>query len=143
VGFWRAGHAMELYPSHVGHVTASQLQTIFLVSFIYFIFSGEISDLPPHPWKDWLTDFELCFYILWTALMANYVSNYLFMLSLRTLSSAEQVAIYVPCEQLFAAGFSIIYLGERIGWQVGVGAVFLISGSLLAVTNNSNSNPKK
>jgi drug/metabolite transporter (DMT)-like permease len=141
VGFWRAGHAMELYPSHGRHVSASQMQTYFLVSVVYSIFSGEISDLPSHPWKDWLTDYKLCFYILWTALMATYLSNYLFMLSLRTLSSAEQIAIYVPCEQLFAAGFSIIFFGERIGWQVGVGAVFLISGSLLAVTNKSNSNP--
>jgi drug/metabolite transporter (DMT)-like permease len=136
VGCWRAGHAMELYPNHGGHVSASQLQAYFLVSVVYFTFSGGISDLPSHPWKDWLTDFKLCFYILWTSLMATYLSNQLFILSLRTLSSAEQVAIFVPCEQLFAAGFSMIYLGERIGWQVGVGAAFIICGCLLAVTNN-------
>lgn len=145
IGFSRMERAMHLYPDQAPRMTAAQLMAIFVASLGYGLWwaagSGAgvdaggdaaqtiVSTIQSYPWQQWLTDPSTMFSLFWTGCIATALTIYMENMALESLSAAETTLIF-STEPLWGTAFAAAIMGEEMGVNAGVGAVFILTACL-------------
>jgi drug/metabolite transporter (DMT)-like permease len=130
IGFWRMEKAMHKYPNEANRSTAGQLMAVFLGSLLYCL-ATEWNSLDWHQIQQWIADPTILFFLFWTGCITTALTVYMETLALKTLSAAETTLIF-SSEPLWGAAFASLIMGETLGWDTAVGAVFIVSGCLFS-----------
>ena len=151
--FWRIERIMKLStePGEAQAFTAASLMIVFLMSCIWafssFIFpilhntSGGSSNEGMNVDKHTLDQLFIAIYqqldaitsnwkviaaLLWTGIMTTAITTFGENIAMKTLNAAESTVIY-STEPLWGTAFAAITLGETIGWNTALGALFIIT----------------
>ena len=125
LGFWRMENAMQLYPKEASRMTSAQLFANFLASLIYGLCTIDLTTLESYPWVEWFTTFNVLFCLFWTGAITTALTVFMETLAMKTLSATETTLIYTT-EPLWGAAFAAILLGEHLGYNVYIGAAFIL-----------------
>lgn len=151
--FWRIERIMKLStkPGEAQAFTAASLMIVFLMScfwafssFIFPILHNTASDgsssslgidkhtqdqlfIAIHQQIDAITsNWKVIAALLWTGIMTTAITTFGENIAMKTLNAAESTVIY-STEPLWGTAFAAVTLGETIGWNTALGALFIIS----------------
>lgn len=126
IGFWRMEQAMHNFPRQASRMTAAQLLAVFMASLTYGFWAIDLQTLQTFPWSEWMTDTSILFSLFWTGIITTAMTIYMENKAMETLSAAETTLIF-STEPLWGTAFAGVVMGEQLGPNVALGAVFILT----------------
>eukprot|EP00611_Tribonema_gayanum_P027379 TRINITY_DN6749_c0_g3_i1.p1 TRINITY_DN6749_c0_g3~~TRINITY_DN6749_c0_g3_i1.p1 ORF type:complete len:331 (-),score=76.81 TRINITY_DN6749_c0_g3_i1:4-975(-) len=127
IAFTRIEHYMEKFPGQALSLAASQLLAVATVSLGWAVVDsgGVLPDL------SFFGTPSIALALGYTGLITTALAVYLETIALQRVSAAEMSVIFAT-EPLWATGFASVLLGETLGPQAAIGAVFILAACLTA-----------
>ncbi|CAM9469349.1 unnamed protein product [Choristocarpus tenellus] len=143
LGFWRTEHFTRQFPDDTLGLVAAQLLAVVALSLMWCIQAGDIPASLGALWSTLIAGpvaaaasnagltlhtewYAVPLALLWTGLVTTAITVYGETVAMKSLSAAESTVIF-STEPLWGAAFAAALLGESVGWNTGVGAIFIVA----------------
>ena len=129
LGFWLTERCSRKYPDEIFGLVAAQLLTVAVLAVAWCVQAGDLP-LSLTSLKETVLpssgNLAVPISLMWTGLVTTSLTVFGETLAMKKVSAAESTII-LSTEPIWGTAFAACLLGERIGWNTGLGALLIVS----------------
>eukprot|EP00903_Cladosiphon_okamuranus_P009371 g8935.t1 len=129
LGFWLTERCSRKYPDEIFGLVAAQLLTVAVLAVAWCAQAGDLP-LSVASLKEIVLpssgNLAVPISLIWTGLITTSLTVFGETLAMKKVSAAESTII-LSTEPIWGTAFAAFLLGERIGWNTGLGALLIVS----------------
>lgn len=129
LGFWLTERCSRKYPEEIFGLVAAQLLTVAVLAVGWCVQAGDLP-LSLESLRETVLpssgNLAVPISLMWTGLVTTSLTVFGEAVAMKKVSAAESTII-LSTEPIWGTAFAACLLGERIGWNTGLGAMLIVS----------------